>query len=296
MLDLHRLRLLRELHARGTIASVAEALSFSPSTVSHQLGELQREAGVRLFERDGRRLRLTEAARVLVRHADALLARMERAEAEMAAAAGVVAGTVRVTAFQTAAISLVAPALATLAERHPGLRLEVTVAEPDHAYDALLRRECDLAVCDEYGPQRRPRSRGLTFEELYAERVLLVLPRGHPATHLRELADAAWAGGEPGTSHERLVLHACTTVGGYPPDIRYRATDLLVLLAFVATGRAVTLLPDRSRPEREPAVEVRGTGIARRVLTVVRDDGLARPALAAVRSALGEVALDLSPG
>ena len=296
MLDLHRLRLLRELHARGTVAAVADALSYSPSTVSHQLAELQREAGVQLFERDGRRLRLTEAARVLVRHAGALLTRMERAEAEMAAAAGAVAGTVRVTAFQTAAISLVAPALTALADRHPGLRLEVTEAEPDEAYDALLRRECDLAVCDEYGSQRRPRTRGMTFEELYAEQVLLVVPRGHPAAHLRELAGAAWAGGQPGTSHERLVVHACTTVGGFPPDIRHRATDLLVLLALVATGRAVTLLPGLSRPERDPSVEVRETGIARRVLTVVRDEGLAHPALAAVRSALREAALDLVPG
>jgi DNA-binding transcriptional LysR family regulator len=296
MLDLRRLRLLRELHARGTIAAVAAALSYSPSTVSHQLAELQREAGVVLFERDGRRLRLTEAARVLVRHADALLARMERAEAEMAAAAGTVAGTVRLAAFQTAAISLVAPALAGLGRRHPGLRMEVTVAEPDEAFDALLRRECDLAVCDEYGAQRRVRPRGFTFEELYAERVSLVLPRDHPAVHLRELAGAAWAGGHPGTSHERLLVHACTTVGGFSPDIRHRATDLLVLLAFVGTGGAVTLLPDLSRPERDASVTVRETGITRRVLTVVRDDGTARPAVAAVRSALRTAALDLVPG
>lgn len=296
MLDLRRLRLLRELHAHGTIASVAQSLSYSPSTVSHQLSELQREAGVLLFERDGRRLRLTEAARVLVRHADALLTRMERAEAEMAAAAGVVAGTVRLTVFQTAAISLVAPALAGLADRHPGLRIEVTEAEPDQAHDALLRRECDLAVCDEYGSQQRPRTRGLTFEVLYAEPVRLVLPRGHPATDLRDLAGAAWAGGHPGTSHERLLVNACTTVGGFPPDIRHRATDLLVLLALVGAGRAVTLLPDLSRPERDPSVAVHDTGITRRVLTVVRDDALARPALAAVRTALREAAFDLAPG
>jgi DNA-binding transcriptional LysR family regulator len=295
MLDLRRLRLLRELHARGTIASVADALSYSPSTVSHQLAELQREAGVLLFERDGRRLRLTEAARVLVRHADALLTRMERAEAEMAAAAGVVAGTVRLTAFQTAAISLVAPALADLASRHPALRLEVTEAEPDEAVDALLRRECDVAVCDEYGGRRRTRSRGLTFEEVYAERVRLVLPRDHPAASLGELAGAAWAGGHPGTSHERLLVQACTTIGGFTPDVRHRATDLLVLLALVARGGAVTLLPDLSHPEREPSVAVRDIGIARRVLTVVRDDGLARPALDAVRSALRAAALDLAP-
>jgi len=296
MLDLRRLRLLRELHARGTIASVADALSYSPSTVSHQLAELQREAGVLLFERDGRRLRLTEAARVLVRHADALLSRMERAEAEMAAVAGVVAGTVRLAAFQTAAISLVAPALAELTSRHPGLRLELTEAEPDEALDDLLRRECDVAICDEYGGRRRTRPRGLVFEEVFAERVRLVLPRDHPATHLRDLTGAAWAGGHPGTSHERLVVQACTTLGGFTPDIRHRATDLLVLLALVSTGGAVTLLPDLSRPSREPTVAVRDTGITRRVIVAVREDGLARPALAAVRSALRQAALDLVPG
>lgn len=296
MLDLRRLRLLRELHIRGTIAAVAAALSYSPSTVSHQLAELQREAGVLLFERDGRRLRLTEAAHVLVRHADALLSRMDRAEAEMAATAGVVAGTVRLAAFQTAAVSLVAPALAGLAGRHPVLRVEVTEAEAEEAFDALLRRECDVAICDEYDGRPRTRPRGFTFEEVYAERVLLVLPHGHPATHVRDLAGGAWAGGHPGTSHERLVLQVCTTAGGFSPDIRHRATDLLVLLALVARGGAVTLLPELSRPSREPAVTLLDAGIARRVLTVVRDDGLARPALAAVRSALRAAALDLVPG
>jgi DNA-binding transcriptional LysR family regulator len=89
---------------------------------------------------------------------------------------------------------------------------------------------------------------------------------------------------------------ACTTAGGFVPDIRHRTTDLLVLLALVATGRAVTLLPELARPERESSVTVRDTGISRRVLTVVRDDGLARPALTAVRTALSEVAFDLVPG
>lgn len=296
MLDLKRLRLLSELHARGTIAAVADALSYSPSTVSHQLTELQREAGVPLFERDGRRLRLTESAHVLARHADALLARMERAEAEMAAAAGTVAGTVRIAAFQTAAVSLVAPALSVLTARHPGLRLEVTEAESERAFAALLRRECDLAVCDEHDAGPRTRPRGLTFEELHRERVRLVLPHGHPATELHELSDARWAGGHPGTSHEHLVVQACTTTGGFAPDIRYRATDLLVLLALVATGQAVTLLPDLARPEREPGVVVRDIGVGRRVFTVVRDDGLARPALTAVRTVLMDLALETGRG
>lgn len=286
MLDLHRLRLLREFRRRGTIAAVAQALSYSPSTVSHQLGELQVEAGVRLLERDGRRLRLTEAGHVLARHAEVLLARLEQAEAEMAAAAGAVAGVVRVAAFQTAAVHLVAPALAALARDHPGVRGEITELESDQALDALLRRETDLAICDDHDGRPRRELRGLTFEDLYAERVRLVVPRGHPARELADVAGATWAGGHRGTSHERLVREVCLAKGGFQPDLRHRATDLLVLLALVGAGQAVTLLPDLAGPERESSVDVLDIGVGRRIFTVVRDDGLSRPALVATRAAL----------
>jgi DNA-binding transcriptional LysR family regulator len=138
MIDLRRLRLLRESWARGTVAAVAEALSYSPSAVSQQLAELQREAGVTLFERAGRRLRLTDAAHVLARHADVLLARMEQAEAELAAAAGGgIAGVVRVAAFQTAAINMLPSALRAMAASHPALRVEVTEAETGPALGSL---------------------------------------------------------------------------------------------------------------------------------------------------------------
>ncbi|MEO3797378.1 LysR family transcriptional regulator [Nonomuraea sp. B10E15] len=286
MLDLHRLRLLREFRRRGTIAAVAEALSYSPSTVSHQLSELQIEAGVTLLERDGRRLRLTEAGHVLARHADVLLAHVERAEAEMASAAGAVAGVVRIAAFQTAAVHLAAPALAALARDHQALRGEITELESDQALDALLRREADLAICDDYDGRPLRRLRGLTVEDLYAESVRLVLPRGHPARQLADVAGAQWAGGHRGTSHERLIQDVCAAKGGFHADIKHRATDLLVLLALVGAGQAVTLLPDLARPEREGSVETLDIGVGRRIFTVVRDDGLARPALAAVRAAL----------
>ena len=104
MLDLHRLRLLHELHARGTIAAVADALRFTPSAVSQQLAVLEREAGLRLLEPAGRSVRLTDAAIVLVRHADALLERAELAQAELAAAAGRVAGRGRIASFQSVAL------------------------------------------------------------------------------------------------------------------------------------------------------------------------------------------------
>src|SRR5688500_17648787 len=115
MLDLRRLRLLHELNERGTIAAVAEALQFTPSAVSQQLAVLEREAGVPLIERAGRGVRLTDAALVLARHAEALLDRSARAEAELAAAAGTVAGRARIATFQSVALGLVTPMIRDLA-------------------------------------------------------------------------------------------------------------------------------------------------------------------------------------
>src|ERR671930_1634455 len=115
MLDLHRLRLLHELEARGTIAAVADALQFTPSAVSQQLSVLEREAGVPLLERAGRGVRLTDAALVLVDHAEALLERAELAEADLAAVAGTVAGRARIASFESVAVHLALPAMQSLA-------------------------------------------------------------------------------------------------------------------------------------------------------------------------------------
>src|ERR1700753_1705085 len=114
MLDLRRLRLLRELAARGTIGAVAESLSYSPSAVSQQLAQLEKEAGVPLLERAGRNVRLTAAAQTLVTHADARRARAEEAEAALEATATQLTGTIRVATFQSAGLYLLAPAMKRL--------------------------------------------------------------------------------------------------------------------------------------------------------------------------------------
>src|SRR5207247_579200 len=121
MLDLHRLRLLRELNERGTIAAVADALQFTPSAVSQQLATLEREAGVPLLERMGRGVRLTDAALVLVEHAGALLDRADRAEADLAAAAGTVAGRGSIAGFQSVMTHIAIPAMRALARDAPRL-------------------------------------------------------------------------------------------------------------------------------------------------------------------------------
>src|SRR5689334_24889766 len=109
MLDLRRLRLLRELHQRGTIAAVADALQFTPSAVSQQLNLLERETGVQLLERAGRGVRLTDPALVLVEHAEALLQRAARAEADLAAAANTISGRARIAAYTSDAMKLTIP-------------------------------------------------------------------------------------------------------------------------------------------------------------------------------------------
>src|SRR5215217_5154010 len=150
MLDLRRLRLLRELHARGTIAAVADALQFTPSAVSQQLAMLERETGVRLLERAGRGVRLTDPALVLVEHAAALLDRAAVAEADLAAATHTVAGRGRIAAFPSVAIKLAIPAIERLRVQAPALRTELIEAEPETALAALALGDVDLVLGDEW--------------------------------------------------------------------------------------------------------------------------------------------------
>src|SRR3954447_8945564 len=200
MLDLRRLRLLHELHRRGTVSAVAEALSYSPSTVSQQLAVLQREAGTTLFEPAGRRVRLTAAAFGLVEHAERLLAAAERAEADLAAAAaGAVAGVVRVGSFQTASLHLLLPAMGALRAGHPGVDVQLVESETEPALEALRSHQLDLVLADEWPGAPRPRLPGLDREDLFSEPVRIALPAGHPAAggdgpvRLARLAEAAWA-------------------------------------------------------------------------------------------------------
>jgi DNA-binding transcriptional LysR family regulator len=295
MLDLRRLRLLRELAARGTIGAVAEALSYSPSAVSQQLAQLEREAGVPLLERAGRNVRLTAAAQTLVGHTEALLARVEEAEADLAATADLVTGTLRVATIQSAGLYLLAPALQRLSAEHPALRVEVTDAEPEDTMRALALGTLDLVLADEYPFLRRPPDPRVDSEPLLEESFRIILPQNHPlaagggAVPLAALRDEPWAVGKEGTRFSDLALQACRALGDFEPDVRHRSNDLLMLLALVAAGQAVTLLPDLVRIDREPAVAARDVAeapLTRTVFAAVRRGSARRPALLALRAAL----------
>jgi DNA-binding transcriptional LysR family regulator len=301
MLDVRRLRLLRELHARGTVTAVAEALAYTPSAVSQQLATLEREAGVPLMERHGRRLRLTDAGRGLVEHADAVIARLELAESELAAAAGEeVAGRVRIAAFQTAASALVLPLLGAMAAEHPKLRLELIEMEAEEGLELLRRGEVDLVVAEEYDYAPRQRDPSLVLGALCRDPLVLVLPAAHRlcAAHPEEiplaaLADERWAVPLSTTAFHDSMVRACRALGGFEPDRRHRSNDLHVLEALVAAGEAVALLPSLGRPGGMPGVAIRRAAEApleRGIFVAVRRASAGRAALAAVSSALREQA------
>jgi DNA-binding transcriptional LysR family regulator len=300
MIDVRRLRVLRELHVRGTVRAAAEALDYTPSAISQQLAALEREVGARLLERVGRNVRLTEAALVLVRHADDLLEGLEEAQAEVAAvAAGRVTGVVRVAAFQSALLRIVAPAIAALATSQPGVRVEAVEAEVEEAVPQLDLRHLDILVGDEYAGQPRPRHPELRRETVLREGINLVLPEDHEVSADRplgpRLADLAWAVCDAGTGHHDMHVRACRQVGGFEPDMRYRSNDFAVQLEMVRVTGAGALLPDL-------VVDYDAAGV--RVLPLDRSDAgrdvflLTRrsrtPAIDAVAVAIRETAAGLA--
>ncbi|MEV6676837.1 LysR substrate-binding domain-containing protein [Streptomyces erythrochromogenes] len=206
MLDVRRLRLLRELARRGTIAAVAEALSFSPSAVSQQLGVLEREAGLPLLERTGRRVRLTPAGENLVRHAEAVLERLEQADADLAEARGGLAGALRIGAFPTATRAIVPAALVALARRHPALEPMVCETDPAAVAHALRAGDLDVALVHSYDFVPAEREPGLTTEPLYGEAMYLAEPAGGTP-------GAAGTPGAPGTPRAPGTPGAAGTPG-----------------------------------------------------------------------------------
>lgn len=292
-MDLRRLRMLREVHVRGTVHAAARALGYTPSAVSQQLAVLEREAGTPLLERVGRSVRLTEAGAVAVAHADGLLERLEAAGAEVSAvAAGRPTGRVRVAAFQSAFLRVVAPTVRALAASHPGIRVEATEAEVEQAVPDLRLHRLDVLVGDEYEGEPRPVHPELRRDAVLRERINVVLPADHPEAsssrvQLSRLADLAWAACQPGTGHHAMHLRACRGLGGFEPDVRYTSDDFLILLELVRTTGAGALLPDLVVGLDPPGVVARPFrtgGVGREVFLLTRRDRT--PAVQVVADAL----------
>lgn len=243
--SLVRLRMLSELHRLGTLAEVARSMSYSPSAVSQQLAQLERESGTTLLERVGRRVRLTDAALILVEHADAVLERLERAESHLAHARPETAGTLHVASFQTSLLSIAPPALSLLAERHPALRITITQQELAPSFEGLLTREFDLILGEEFPGVHEELRPGVDRAHLVSDPLLLVLPREGPwsrPARLTDLAAAPWALDLADTPAGAWARSALRTAG-FEPEVRFDSPDPLLQAHLVRSGHAVALIP-----------------------------------------------------
>jgi DNA-binding transcriptional LysR family regulator len=293
MLDVRRLRLLRELSHRGTIAAVAEALVLTPSAVSQQLGVLEREAGVPLLERSGRRVVLTPVARALVGHTEVVLDRLERAGAELVRARQGLAGPVRLGTFPTAARAIVPAALVALAARHPGLEPMLSEIDPARLPDALRAGDLDLALTHDYDFVPTAADPGVAVVPLCVEAVYLAAHRdlvGDPdGAGLARWRAEPWITALPGTLCELMAVRACQA-GGFTPRVRHRVDEFATVLALVAAGQGVALVPRLGLVGVPPEVALQRLPIRRRTGVAHRAGAGRHPAVAAVTEALRSAA------
>jgi DNA-binding transcriptional LysR family regulator len=292
MFELRRLRLLHELALRGTLSAVADALSYSPSTISQQLAQLEKEAGVALFVPDGRRVRLTEHGMLLAAHAERALDLDERARAELESLeatdeAGAASVTVRVAVLQTAAQSVLPGALTVLAEQAPHVRLEVAQVPPEEGLFELSARRFDLAIAEQYPGHTRAHRAGLEREVLGSDPIRVALPPDDPARSLADLRDRAWIMEPEGTAARQWATQQCRAAG-FEPDVRFEIADLTAHVRLIAAGHAVGVLPDLVWAGGMPAVrlvDLPGAPV-REIFTAAREASTVRPGIRAVRSAL----------
>jgi DNA-binding transcriptional LysR family regulator len=293
MLDVRRMRVLREVANRGSIAAAAQALSFTPSAVSQQLATLERETGVALVERGPRSVRLTEAGHALVGHADEILARLQTAEADIQALAGLSRGTLRVASFPTAYATILPGAIIEFRRRHPDVELHLTETDSRAGLARVKAGELELALVYEYDFVPLELDEGLELVHLMDDPINAVLPRGHAAAvratvRLRDLADEAWITSTPRSSCHMFVRRACNAEG-FDPDVTMESDDHGVWQGLVAAGIGVALASEMSLPALDPGVTVRRVApkrLKRKVFAVHRCGAGKTPAVEAMLDVL----------
>jgi DNA-binding transcriptional LysR family regulator len=246
MLDPRRLRVLREVAARGSFSAAAEALAFTQSAVSQQVAALERETGTRLVERGVRPVRLTDAGRALMVHAEAVLTRLDEAEQELGELAGLRRGRLRLASFPTAIATLVPRAVALFRRRHPEVDLTVVDDHNQGLLRRLARWELDLALVYDHAALPEPEV-ALERTHLLDDPFELAVPDGHPLARrtsaaLEELAGETWIAGTPDGAYTRIVLHSCRAAG-FEPRVDFGSDDYNAVQAFVAVGLGVAILP-----------------------------------------------------
>ncbi|HEY3191811.1 MAG TPA: LysR family transcriptional regulator [Solirubrobacterales bacterium] len=294
MLDVRRLRVLREVIARGSFSAAAESLHLSQSAVSQQIAVLEREVGIPLLERTSEGPKLTAAGEALVEHGDAVICRLEEAERELAQIAGLEGGRLRLASFPTASATLMTRALSLFRQRFPKVELLFSEDEPEDSFPALKRGDFDLAVVFDYPAFPLDFARDVEAEMIFEEPMRVALPPGHPlaaakSVRIEDLAEEDWLCGALPSSCREQILGLCREAG-FEPRISFQSEDYEVIKGFVAGGLGVTILPELAGGH--PGIElrpVRGRKPVRRVWAVTRESESRSPAAEQMLGILREV-------
>jgi DNA-binding transcriptional LysR family regulator len=247
MFDPWQLRTIAELARRGTMTAVAERLALTPSAVSQQLARLEQQAGVALFEPDGRRVRLTPAGLLLAQRAETILGALQDAAEEVASLDRDAFGVLRIASFPTAAAALCPSVISGFAARHPRHHVTLVESEPAVGIGAVLAGDVDLAVVDEPALPVAGRDTSLAYEELYADPLYVVMRPDHRLAgrrniDLRSLAAEAWVMDLPTCSFYRLTVDLCQEAG-FRPNVIANTESVRVSSALVRVGAGVAILP-----------------------------------------------------
>jgi DNA-binding transcriptional LysR family regulator len=295
MLDVRRMRVLREVAVRGSFSAAAEALSFTQSAVSQQIAALEREAGTTLVQRSARGVRLTEAGEAVVRHAEAIMARLAEAESELEAIAGLRGGRLRMASFESAGSTLMPLAIAEFRRQHPAVELSMSLSEPEDCVPLLRSGDLDMAIVFESAV--RHADDGIDRVHLLEDPMYLVLPRDHPLANRRrlrlaDLAGEAWIGGQADCECNRLIGRACAAAG-YAPRIAFETDDYTAMQGFVAAGVGVSLIAELGLSSVRDDIVVRDLGRetpVRQIYAATLSEGYRSPATHAMLEILRDVA------
>ncbi|MFF5325031.1 LysR family transcriptional regulator [Janibacter hoylei] len=298
-LSLRRLQMLRELHRRGTVTAAAQALHYSPSGVSQQLAQLEREVGVKLIEKRGRRVQLTDLGLLLSDHAEEILGSVERATAAIEQAQSGITARLSVGVWASVASGLLPRALSSLAVEHPGIRVHTSEFAPEETADAVRDGLLDLSFVIDYSGHPLDRDPALQWSVVAVERLHAAVPEGvlpGESVSLTALADFPWILAGPRSHFGRAVRVECHA-HGFDPRIVHTVEEQFTALAMIAGGLGVTLVSDLGLTLLPPGVDVipLDEPILRTVSIAQRASSTPRPSIdlfvEAVRSAAAEQGL-----
>ncbi len=296
MLNVSRLNVFREVVARGSFSDAADALSYSQSAVSQAIATLEGEAGASLIERSRGGVRPTAAGAALAGHIGGILARMESAEAEIAAIAAGHGGKLRTASFPTAGETLMPQAIASFRASHPGVEVTLAEGEPEEIAPRLRAGEFDLVLLFEFEGVGERLGAGMRRFELLEDPLHLALRHDHPLAkrkqlRLEDLREESWVQTSATSPCAKHVVRSCH-VAGFEPRVSFESDDYLTVQGLVAAGVGVALIPQLALATVRPDLRVRALhprSPVRKVFAATPRGAAVTPAVATMLDVLRDV-------